>query len=143
MCQPDSYLTACRQVAHHLVALDLLTRTNADTRLHAIAARLDALARDAADRVAQAGFAGSPVIASEHQRDFCAWLGLKVAAAFRAADTASIGEIEDLAVHAGQRCLLEVAHLRADAGSVVALMGPNGAGSGTCRNCCPPAANFH
>lgn len=101
MCRPDSYLAACRQVADHLVALGLLSRTNAYTRLHAIAARLDAMSRDATNRVAQAGFAGSPVIASGHQRDFCEWLGLKVVAAFRAADTASIGEIEE-AIDAGK-----------------------------------------
>jgi len=101
MCRPDSYLSACRQIADHLVALDLLARTNADARLQSIASRLDALSRDATNRVARAGLAGSPVIASGHQRDSCQWLGLKVVAAFRAADTASIGEIEE-AIAAGQ-----------------------------------------
>jgi zinc transport system substrate-binding protein len=101
MCRPDSYLAACRQIADHLVALDLLARTNADTRLQAITSRLDALSREATNRLAQAGLAGSPVIASAHQRDFCEWLGLRVAAAFRAADTASIGEIEE-AIDAGK-----------------------------------------
>jgi zinc transport system substrate-binding protein len=101
MCCPDSYLLACRQIAEHLVALDLLSRTNADTRLQSIAARLDALSRDASNRVARAGMTGSPVIASGHQRDFCGWLGLEVVAAFRAADTASIGEIEE-AIDAGK-----------------------------------------
>ena len=94
MCLPGSYLIACRQAADHLVAAGLLSRTNADTRLHAIAARLDAVSRKATNRVAQAGLAGSPVIASAHQRDFCEWLGFKVVATFRAADTASISEIE-------------------------------------------------
>ena len=95
MCQPDSYLAACRQIADHLVALDLLARTNADTRLQAIVSRLGALSHAATNRMAQAGLVGSPVIASGHQRDFCEWLGLKVVAAFRAADTASISEIEE------------------------------------------------
>jgi len=101
MCRPDSYLSACRQIADHLVALDLLARTNADTRLHAIASRLETLSRDATNRLTQAGLAGSPVIASGHQKDFCEWLGLKVVAAFRAPDTASIGEIEE-ALDAGK-----------------------------------------
>jgi zinc transport system substrate-binding protein len=100
MCRPDCYLAACRQIADHLVALDLLARTNANTRLQAIASRLEALARDATNRVAQAGLAGSPVIASGHQKDVCEWLGLKVVAAFRAADMAGIGEIEE-AIDAG------------------------------------------
>jgi ABC-type Zn uptake system ZnuABC Zn-binding protein ZnuA len=101
MCRPDNYLAACRQVADHLVALDLLARTNANTRLQAITSRLDALSRGATNRLAQTALAGSPVIASAHQGDFCEWLGLKVVAAFRAADTASIGEIEE-AIDAGK-----------------------------------------
>jgi len=100
-CRPDSYLAACRQIADHLVALDLLARTNANTRLQAITSRLEHLSRDASNRVARVGLAGLPVIASAHQRDFCEWLGLKVVATFRAADTASIGEIE-AAIDAGQ-----------------------------------------
>ena len=101
MCRPDNYLAACRQTADHLVALGLLARTNADNRLQAVASRLEALTRDATNRVAQAGLAGRPVIASGHQRDFCEWLGLPVAASFRAADTASISEIEE-AIRAGK-----------------------------------------
>jgi len=98
---PDSYLAACHQTADHLVALGLVTRADADDRLQAIATRLNALSRDATNRVAQAGLAGSPVIASGHQRDFCEWLGLKVVASFRAADTASISEIGE-AIDAGR-----------------------------------------
>jgi ABC-type Zn uptake system ZnuABC Zn-binding protein ZnuA len=112
MCRPDSYLTTCRQVADHLVAIELLSRTNADVRLQTITRRIEALSRDATNRCAQAGLAGSPVIASAHQRDFCEWLGLKVVAAFRAADTASIGEIEE-AINAGKlaRIKLVIANL--------------------------------
>lgn len=98
---PASYLSACRQTADHLVAQGLLSRADADRRLQAIAARLDALSREATHRVAQARLAGLPVLASGHQRDFCEWLGLKVVATFRAADTASIGEIEE-AIGAGK-----------------------------------------
>ena len=101
MCRPDSYLLACRQIADHLVALDLFSRTNADTRLQAIAARLDALSQDVTNRVGRTSLTGSPVIASGHQRDFCEWLGLKVVTAFRPADTANISEIEE-AINAGK-----------------------------------------
>lgn len=93
LCQPGSYLAGCRQVADGLVAGGWLARTNADARLRAVAARLEALGRDATNRVAQAGLAGMPVIASAHQKEFCEWLGLKVVATFRAADTASVAEI--------------------------------------------------
>jgi ABC-type Zn uptake system ZnuABC Zn-binding protein ZnuA len=94
MCRPSSYLTACQQVASHLVQLDLLSRTNADARVQAISSRLDALSRDATNKLAATSLTQAPVIASAHQRDFCDWLGLKVVATFRAADTASIAEIE-------------------------------------------------
>jgi len=45
-------------------------------------------------------------------------------------------EIRSLTVHATRRCVLDVAHLRAEAGSVVALMGPNGAGKTTLLRAC-------
>lgn len=101
LCVPATYLAACRQTAEHLVVLGLLARARADTRLAAIQARLEALARDATNRIAQAGLVGTPVLASAHQRDFAEWLGFKVVATFRAADMASIGEIED-AIAAGK-----------------------------------------
>ena len=101
MCKPDSYLAACRQTADHFVALGLLTRTNAEARLQVVASRLEELTRGATNRVAQVGLAGRPVIASGHQRDFCEWLGQQVVGSFRAADTASISEIEE-AIRAGK-----------------------------------------
>jgi ABC-type Zn uptake system ZnuABC Zn-binding protein ZnuA len=70
-------------------------------RLQSITARLDSLTRQSTNRVAQAGLAGQPVIASVHQSDFCAWLGLKVVASFRAADTSSVAEIDE-AIRAGK-----------------------------------------
>lgn len=101
MARPDSYLLACRQMADALAALDLLSRTEAETRLREIADRLDGLSRDATNRVSRAGLSGAAVIASGRQRDFCEWLGLDVVATFSAADAASIGEIEQ-AIAAGK-----------------------------------------
>jgi zinc transport system substrate-binding protein len=101
MCRPASYLSACRQVAAQFTSLGLLAPNNSETRLQSIAARLDALSHQATNRVAQARLTGLPVISSGHQRDFCEWLGLRVVATFRAADTASIAEIEE-AIDAGK-----------------------------------------
>ena len=101
MGRPESYLDACRQAADHLVRLGLMARPGADTRLQAIAIRLELWSQNATHRLAQTGLPGTPVIASAHQRDFCEWLGLKVVAVFRPADTASIREIEE-ALAAGQ-----------------------------------------
>ena len=63
--------------------------------------RIETLAREATNQVARAGLAGTPVLASSHQRDFCEWLGLQVVGTFRAADTASVREIEE-AIAAGK-----------------------------------------
>lgn len=98
---PDSYLAACRQIAEALVARGFLERPNAETTLQAVAVRLETLAQQATNQVVQGGFAGQSVIASVHQKDFCEWLGLKVVATFRAADTASVAEIDD-AIRAGK-----------------------------------------
>jgi len=112
MGQPDSYLSACRQIAEQFVALGLLDRSAAEASLRAIAARIESLGRDATNRVAQAGLRGAPVLASGHQREFCAWLGLEVVADFRPADTAGLRDIE-AALAAGQlaRVRLVVANL--------------------------------
>lgn len=98
---PESYLEASRQTAEHLVGTGLLERAAAEDRLGALAARLETLGSELTNRVAQSGLAGMPVVASAHQRDFCEWLGLRVVATFRAADTASIREIEQ-AIAAGR-----------------------------------------
>ena len=101
MCHPESYLSACWQLAEFFIATGSLTRASADERLQAITRRIEALARETSRRAAQAGLPGRTVIASGHQRDVCEWLGLKVAATFRAADTASLSEIE-AAIGAGK-----------------------------------------
>ena len=101
LCKPDTYLAICRQVAEGLVQGEWLARTNAGTRMQALAERMQALAKECTNRVARAGLTGVPVIASAHQKEFCEWLGLKVESSFRAADTASIAEIDE-AIRKGQ-----------------------------------------
>jgi zinc transport system substrate-binding protein len=91
---PTSYQSACRQVADHLVDLGLLAQSESDLRLANIDQRLVQLERQTSHRVLQLGWTGKPVIASTRQRDFCAWLGLKVIATFRGADTTSFSELE-------------------------------------------------
>lgn len=95
MGQPETYLLACEQVARHLVVAGLLDETAAQSRLRDIKSRLAALSAEVTNRVARAGLVGLPVVASHHQQAFCKWLGLNVVAVFRAADTASIREIDD------------------------------------------------
>lgn len=93
LCEPPSYLAACRQVADAAVTAGLLERAAADARLAAISRRLDELTAWAKDRMVAARLGGTGVITSRHQAAFCRFLGLNVMATFTGADTASIEEI--------------------------------------------------
>lgn len=101
MGQPETYFSACEQIARHLVVAGLIGEAAAESRLEAIKSRLVTLSEEVTNRVARAGLVGLPVIASHRQQAFCKWLGLQVAAAFHAADTAGIREIDD-ALEAGR-----------------------------------------
>jgi ABC-type Zn uptake system ZnuABC Zn-binding protein ZnuA len=100
LCEPASYLSACRQLADSFVSFGWMERPAANARLDQIAERLKLKEAWAREEMERAKLSGRPVIASRHQKAFCEWLGLKVVAAFRSADTASIGEIEH-AIDAG------------------------------------------
>jgi len=102
MCQPDSYLTACRQVADRLVALGKLDRRAAEGRLDEVARKCQTLADWARAEVEAKHLAGSPVVTSAHQASFCRWLGLEVVADFSSADTARPRAIDE-AVRAGDQ----------------------------------------
>lgn len=102
LCEPDSYLSACRQVADTLVEAGLVERAAADERLAAAESRVQALASRCRERLHAGGWEGRPVLCSLHQEAFCRWLGLEVAGTFSGADTASIAQVEQ-AIQAGER----------------------------------------
>jgi len=102
LCEPDSYLGACRGTAEALVGVGLLEESQAERRLAEIETRVEASKVQCLREIEQAGLHGRAVIASVHQEGFCRWLGLNVVATFSGADTASIGEI-DRAVQAGKQ----------------------------------------
>ncbi|MBN1511346.1 MAG: zinc ABC transporter substrate-binding protein [Phycisphaerae bacterium] len=91
LCEPESYLSACRQTADALVAVGLLERDEAERRLGAIDRRI----QDAATRCRRRAEAlnGTPVLASVHQAAFCRWLGLNVIGTFSGADTAGTSDV--------------------------------------------------
>ena len=93
LCEPRSYVAACRQTADALVSVGLLDRARADERLEQIARRMER--REAACRHRVRGLTGVPVLASVHQEAFCQWLGLDVVATFSAADTAGVGQVDE------------------------------------------------
>lgn len=101
MCEPASYVAACRQAADALVTEGLVPRDVADQRLADVARRMEELAGWTHQQIEAAGLAGTPVLTSRHQAAFCGLLGLKVAATFPVADTAVLSEI-DQAVQQGR-----------------------------------------
>lgn len=100
LCEPDSYLEACRQTADTLVAAGLLDRTTADRRLREIDQRVRHAA-ECCQRNVEA-IRGLPVIASAHQESFCRWLGLNVIATFTGADMAGASQL-DRAIRDGEQ----------------------------------------
>ncbi len=105
LCEPDSYISACRQTADALVAAELLERTQADSRLAEISKRVEAAASKYR-RLAEP-LKGTAVLASVHQAAFCRWLGLNVVDTFTGADTALTSEFED-AYQAGKKAGVKI-----------------------------------
>ncbi len=102
MCEPDSYASACRQVADALVEAGLLERTQAEERLAAVSQRMASLGSRVAGQIESAKLRDNPVLASKHQEAFCRWLGLNVVGTFSASDTTCTGEI-NRAIAAGEQ----------------------------------------
>lgn len=100
LCEPESYLRACRRTSRALTDVGLLDDRTAGRRLDEIAARMDRLTERCLGEARS--LAGEPVVASVHQAAFCRRLGLEVVATFRGADTATVGEIEE-AIRGGAR----------------------------------------
>ncbi len=94
LCVPDTYLAVCRRLADRFAADGTMSRSAANAKLAEIERREAALGKAASDRIDAAGLRGAPVLCSKHQADFCRWLGLRVAAEFPNADTASTGGID-------------------------------------------------
>ena len=105
LCEPESYLAACRRTADALVDAGLRDRATADARLGEIERRIGETA-DRCRRQVEA-LNGTPVVASGHQAAFCRWLGLDVVATFSGADTAGTGQI-DRAIRQGEQAGAEL-----------------------------------
>lgn len=84
LCEPDTYLDACRQTADALVEAGLLDAETAAQRLDHITERMKELSLKVSETTAPVR--GTTVIASVHQQAFCEWLGLNVVGTFRGAD---------------------------------------------------------
>jgi zinc transport system substrate-binding protein len=107
LCVPDTYVSACRQVAEHLVKADFLTRAEADTRLAKLADRMASLRQEVERRIKDSHLHDAPVLASGHQADFCRWLELRMIAEISNADGCSIRDLDE-ALKAGQSAGVQI-----------------------------------
>ncbi len=94
LCEPESYLSACRQTADAFVSAGLLDRASADSKLEKVAGRMASLGEWAGGKIASANLKGAPVLVGKHQASFCRYLGLSVVATFGGSDTAGVGNID-------------------------------------------------
>jgi len=102
LCEPGTYLSACRQAADTLVRAGLLDAQRSHQRLADIDSRVQTAVEQARRRLRQAALSGTVVLASGHQSAFCRWLGLEVAATFRESDSSGVDEL-DQAVQTGRQ----------------------------------------
>jgi ABC-type Zn uptake system ZnuABC Zn-binding protein ZnuA len=70
LCEPESYLAACRQLADAFVSLDWLGRDKANVKLNEISERLKAKETWAKRQMDQSGLNGRAVVASHSQKAF-------------------------------------------------------------------------
>ena len=94
LCVPESYISACRQIANALVIDGMLDRQKADQRLARLERRMAKFEKEILQRIDAARLRGEPVLCSSHQADFCRWLGLRVVADSWSADVAAASQFE-------------------------------------------------
>ncbi len=93
LCEPNSYVATCRQVADAAVAAGLLPREQADERLAELAQRMDTLTDWAHRALADQDLLQLPALVAQHQAAFARFLDINVLATFAGADLASVGDI--------------------------------------------------
>ncbi|MBN1943088.1 MAG: zinc ABC transporter substrate-binding protein [Phycisphaerae bacterium] len=99
LCEPASYLAACKQTAEALVGVGLLKKEIAAERLRRIEDRMKKLSVQCLKEMEP--LKNESVICSVHQEAFCRWLGLDVVATFRGTDVESVKRL-DKALQAGK-----------------------------------------
>ena len=93
LCQPESYLSACKQVGEALLSAGIITQDTYNHVIENVSARMKRLNDWVSRKVQSAGLTDRAVVASVHQAKFCKGMGLKVVATFSNSDTASTAEI--------------------------------------------------
>jgi len=102
LCQPEAYLSSCKQVGQALIKAGLIDAETVKARSVLVEDRMIKITRWAKEQIRKAGLNGHAVIASEHQASFCNWLGLDVVATFPSADTVRFSQMNE-AIKRGQK----------------------------------------
>jgi ABC-type Zn uptake system ZnuABC Zn-binding protein ZnuA len=101
LCLPDTYRSACEQVAAALSELYPERAGQFAQRLNAIEARLSALSEELQVQVRESEATPAKILTSNHQAAFSEWLGLETIATFVGSDIETVSNID--------RCLQEAA----------------------------------
>jgi len=94
LCIPETYLAACQDVCNTLSEQYPEKANRYQQRLKLIERRLENLSGELHEKIRQLGSGASQVIASNHQAQFCNWLGLETIATFTGSDTETASNIQ-------------------------------------------------
>jgi ABC-type Zn uptake system ZnuABC Zn-binding protein ZnuA len=95
MCIPATFSEICQQVAKACVDAEPSKTEQINKSLANVEKKLNDLENDILNKIQNANLKGVPVIASEHQAEFCSWLGLNVVAVFKASDTETLRHLSE------------------------------------------------
>lgn len=93
LCVPETYVAACREVCN-ILSLEYPERgVQYKQRVKLIEKRLENLSDEFLTRMKHSGLGTTKVLSSDHQSQFCKWLGLAVVATFMGSDTETASNI--------------------------------------------------
>ena len=93
LCVPETYLAACRDACNILSQQYPDRKDRLSRRLKLIEERLENLSNGLFVQIKRSGLNSAKVLASDHQAQFCNWLGLDVIATFVGSDIETVSNI--------------------------------------------------
>jgi len=94
LCVPETYLAACRDVCSILSQQYPERENKYKQKVKLIEKRLENVSKELRAKIKQAGLENANVLASNHQAQFCNWLGLETIATFVGSDTETVSNIQ-------------------------------------------------
>jgi zinc transport system substrate-binding protein len=95
LCVPETYLAACRDVCNILSHQYPEREIRYKQRVKLIEKRLENVSRELRAKIKQADLENVRILASNHQAQFCDWLGLETIATFVGSDTETVSNIQE------------------------------------------------